>query len=315
MSNYTNITFISPVKFYKNTSTPGIHLDDDFAYSQIKRFETKYCYKQKWQFGDETKLQITSTIAPAAVKVYTGAGLLVAGTTFAWTLVGSGGALGVNLYECTINLDALPAGFYHLYFECSLLSYSAKFVSEKIHLKTTHNNTLLFTYRNSINDFGVYFSTGVEFSFRCEAGIMDYQPASEGKDYVDQIFNTTILSATPYDTFKLYIGEAPGVPNYVIKILNYIFACDYVNIRKDLTQDGMQFVKPIGEKWEATRVKGFPQFGWSATIQPAVNASSLQFNDNAPGLTPGIVTAYNIDTNLYSTEPVEVAHITDITQL
>jgi len=310
MANLTNIPFCSPIKFYHNTATPDIHLDDDFAFNQIKSFEFPYCYKQKWQFGDETKLQITSTIAPSPVKVYTGNGVLTS-TAFAWSMVGSGGSLGLNLFECTVNLDALSAGFYHLYFECTLLSYSAKFVSEKIHAAAFHKNTLLFTYKNSHNALGAYFSTGVNFSFRCEAGLMDYQPSSEGKDYVDQIFNTTILSATPYDTFKLYIGEAPGVPNYVIKILNFIFAFDYVNIRQNRTQQGMQFVKPVGEKWEATRVKGFPQFGWATTIQPAINQSSLQYNDNAPVLTPGIIILYDLDANLFSTEPVEILHITD----
>ena len=304
--NYTSIPFLSPVKFYKNTPTPGVHLDDDFACQQIKGWQMQYHYQQKWKFGDSTKIQITSTIAPSSMKVYDNLGMIT-GTSFVWTLVGSGGSLGVNLYECMINLDARSAGFYHLYFECTLLSYSAKFVSEKIHLSASHPNTMVFNYKNSVNNFGVYFSTGIDFNFRCEAGVMEYQPESEGKDYIDMIHDVKILSSVPYDTFKLWIGEAPGVPNYVIKILNYIFACDYVSI------EGMQFTKPVGEKWEATRVKGFPQTGWATTIIPSVNTSSLQYNDLSGGLTPGIVTAYNIDTNLFSTEPVEIVHITEST--
>ena len=311
MANYTNIPFLAPIKFYFNTATPGMQLDDDFAVNQIKSFEFNICYKQKWQTNDITTLQITSTIPPAAVKVYTGTGINTA-TTFAWTLTGSGASLGVNLYECIIDFSVLTPGFYHFYFECTLLSYSAKFVSEKQHVSAKHANTVLFSYKNSKNNYGAYFSTGYFPNFRCEAGIMDYQPASEGKDYVDQLHDTTLLSAYPYDTFKLYIGEAPGVANYIIKILNYIFSCDYVNIRRNLSDVGLQYVKPIGEKWDATRIKGFPQYGWSTTIQPATNVSSLQYN-SLLGLVPGIVTAYDIDTNLFSTEPIQIVHITDIT--
>jgi len=311
MANFTDIAFLNPIKWYKNTNTPGMHLDDDFAYNQIKVFETKYCYSQKWQTNDETPLQIVSTVAPSPVKVYTSGGVITA-TEFPWTLVGTSGTLGVNLFECNIDFSMLAEGFYYFYFECTLLSYSAKFVSEKQNVRTFHKLTTLFTYKNSKNKHGVYFNTGIRLNFRCEAGLMDYQPESEGKDYVDQIFNTTLLSATPYDTFKLYIGEAPGVPNYIVKILNYIFACDYVLLRRNLTESGLQYVKPIGEKWEATRVKGFPQFGWATTIQPAINQTGIQYNDNAPALTPGIVTAYNIDTNLFSTDPVEIVHIIDI---
>jgi len=313
MANFTDIAFMNPIKWYKNTATPGIHLDDDFAVNQIKVFQYKVCYAQKWQYGDATPLQVVSTVAPSPIKIYTSAGKEVIGATFPWTLVGTSGTLGVNLFECNINFDAITAGFYHLYFEANLLSYSAKFVSEKIHVSAFHKNTMLFSYRNSKNILGVYFNTGVTFNFRCESALLDYQPEMEGKDYVDQIFNTTILSATPYDTFKLFVGEAPGVPNYIVKILNHIFSCDYVNIRRDLNDPGLAYVKPVGEKWEATRVKGFPQFGWATTVQPAVNQSGIQFNDDGNPLTPGIVTAYNIGTDLFSLEPVEIVHITDKT--
>jgi hypothetical protein len=307
MANFTNIPFLTPIKFYKNGNT-GIHLDDSFSYNQIKSFQTKVCYKYKWQIGDITPIQITSTVAPSPVLVYSGDGNLVTGISFAWTMVGTGGALGINLFECVINLGTLPTDkTYFLYFKAELLSYKAEFVSEPIFVKTLHDNTLGFKYRNSVNKLGVYFSTGIEYLFRCEAGIMEYLPEIEGFDYVDQIRNAKILEGVPYDSFKLYIGKAPGVADYIIKILNYIFACDHVEI------EGMQYVKSVGEKWEPTRAKGYPQAGWATTITPAINMSSLQFNDNGNPLTPGIVTAYNIDTNLFSDEPITTIQIIEIT--
>ena len=76
MANFSEISFANGIKFYKNTTTPGIHLDDDFAVNQIKSFERKICYWQKWQTNDSTTLQLRTTIAPASVKVYTGEGVI-----------------------------------------------------------------------------------------------------------------------------------------------------------------------------------------------------------------------------------------------
>lgn len=305
MPNFTDIPFLTPIKFYINGST-GIHLDDDFAINQIKSFQTKVCYKYKWQIGDATPIQISTTIAPSPMKILTGEGVDT-GATFAWTMVGNGGDLGINLFECYINMDMLPVNkTYHFYFKAALLSYNAEFLSEPVYLKTTHDNTLEFKYKDSKNKLGVYFTTGIQYLFRCEAGIMDYLPETEGVDFIDQIHDIKLLEATPFDSFKLYIGKAPGVADYIIKTLNYIFCCDNVHI------NGLQMVKPIGDKWEPTRVKGWPHTGWATTILPAINISSLQFNDNGP-LVPGIVTAYNINTNLFSNEPITTIQITEIT--
>jgi hypothetical protein len=297
---------LMPFKMYKNTSTPGIHFDDDWFYQQIKSFETRRDYFQKWRRSVKTKFQINSTIAPDDFKLYNKAGTLI--KSFAWTLVASGGSLGLDVYECEIDFTTGVAidGIYFLYLKAELLSVKFEAISEPILIQNTHPNTLLFSYKNSVNDFGVIFSTGSSYNFICEAGVMDYEPMRERSAYVDEIQNTTTLSATPYRQFKLYIGEAPGVAPYVVDILNRIFSCDNVKI------EGLQYETPSGSKWEVSRVKGYPLIGASIDLVEAKNNSSLQLSDGLP-ITPGVVLMFDLDSNFFG-NTASVEHITEFEQ-
>lgn len=309
MSNQLNIPLLSPFKFYPCKATPGIHFDGDWAYNQIKTFETKKYYNQKWIRSIVTKLQITSTLAPSDLKLYNCQGVLV--KSFEWTMVASGGALGLNAWECTIDFTAGVAtdGIYYLYMQATLLSVNFQAISEPIHIKNSHPNVLVFKYKNSVNNFGAIFSTGIEYYFICEAGIMDFQPERDRITYVDEIHNLTTLSATPFRTFKLYIGEATGVPGYVLDILNRIFSCDHVMISDPYSLEWLQYETTDGSKWEVVRQKAYPLFGASIDISEAINKSSLQFLDGYP-LSPGVVVMFDIDSNFWGTTS-DLEHITE----
>lgn len=291
MSNYLNIPRCSPFRFLPVTGTAGINFDSDWAYNLIKSFETKTYYYQKWQRGDSTPLQISCTILPGNIQVYDCNKKVV--KTISFTPVAVAGTLGFTVYEAIINLDSLPDdGVYYLYIKAELLSVLFEAISEPIYLKSVHDNTLLFTYRNSFNDFGVYFTTGIQYNFRCEAGVMDFQPERERFSYVDQIHNITTLSSTPFRKYKLYIGDAKGVSPYILDILNRIFSCDFVSI------GDLQYETTEGSQFEVNRVKGYPLYGASIEVTEARNLSSLQLNTESP-ITPGIVTAYGIETDFF----------------
>lgn len=293
MKTLVNVPFLNPIKFVPNTIQPGYpHFDADWAVNQIKSFERKVTYFQKWQIGDSTKIQIESSIIPGSLLIQD-CKSVVKTIPFVNTLVGD--VLGVNIFEAQINLDDLPVNkVYYLYFKTQGVSKTYEFVSEPIQLQTTWPGTMLFTYRNSFNDFGVAFNSEIDFNFRCEAGIMDFQPESDTIDYIDQIRNVEILSGTPFRTFKLYIGDEKGVGPWVLDLLNRIFSCDYILI------EGMQYTKNAGAKWQINRVKGYPLFAGDIDITPSKNASGLQFSDE-DGVTSGLITAYKIDTNFFGT--------------
>ncbi len=300
MTLLMNVPFLNPFKFLPNTANPGIHFDDSWAFEQIKSFETKVKYYQKWQVGDTTSIQIEASTIPDDLKVYCGQTVK---KTIAWTKKADGAEIGISIYEAIFDISDLDVNkIYYLYIK----SGTFEAISEPIYSKTSWPNTLLFTYRNSDNNFGVAFTTGVEFSFRCEAGIMDFNPENEDANYVDQIHNVEELSGTPFRTFKLYIGDEKGVAPWVLDVLNRIFVCDYVDI------EGLQYSKNTGAKWDPVRVKPWPLMAGSLEIVPTKNASGLQFETNDDSM-EGMVTAYDIDTNFFGTEK-EDEYIIDYNQ-
>lgn len=305
MSNYTDIPLLSPFKFVQST-VRNIHFDGDFAINNIKSFEANICYLQKWQKADTTLIQITSTIAPNDLQIYKADGKTVA-FSIPFTLKATP-TPGTMVYECLVNFSTLADGIYYLYISGSLMTNSFAFISEPIHVKAMHADTMLFTYYNSYNAFKTFFTTNYKASFRCEAGIMDFAPERERASYVDEIHDVKTLSAVPYRQFKLFIGTAAGVAPWVLDLLNRIFACDNVTI------EGLQYETTEGAKWEVNRQKGYPLYGGSIDI---VEAKNLYSNQIASGLiTPGIVAAYDINTNLFGgPEFNNDVHIEDITLL
>lgn len=302
MTTILNIPFLNPIKFVPSTPTPGYpHFDSDWAFNQIKSFETKAQYYQKWQVGDITTIHVESSILPI-LEIHDCTG---SKKTIPFVKVADGLELGVGIYEATVNLDDLAVNkVYYAYIHASYGSVNFAAISEPIRLQSSWPGTLLFSYKNSFNDFGVAFTTGVQFNFRCEAGIMDFQPENESADYVDQIHNVEQLSGTPYRTFKLYIGDERGVAPWVLDLLNRVFVCDFVEI------EGLQYSKNTGAKWELNRVKPFPLFGGSLEIVPTKNISGLQFMSDE-SIQEGMVMAYNIDTDFFGTT-TDDEHILDI---
>lgn len=294
-----NIPFLNTFKFYPNTQNPGIHFDDKWAFEQIKSFETKAQYYQKWEVGNSTVVHIESMILPDDLQVHDCSGLK---KSIPFVKVADGEDLGVNIYEAPVNFDDLPVNkVYYLYLKAEYGDALFEAISEPIKLQTSWPGTLLFTYRNSVNDFGVAFTSGTTFTFRCEAGIMDFNPESEDTSYIDQIHDVEQLTGTPFRTFKLYIGDHKGVAPWVLDLLNRIFVCDYVEI------EGMQYTK--NGKWEINRVKPWPLYGGSLEIIPSQNVSGLQFMSDAD-ITGGMVVAYDMDANFFGT--AEDEHIIEI---
>lgn len=306
MANYLRIPFITPIKVYQCKQVAGAHFDDDWSYNQIKLFERKVFYYRKWKrVEDTTPFQIRATQLPSAIKVLDCSGAIKKSIDFTQKLAGS---LGYNIYEAVIDIDDLPDGIYYLYSKTQVLTVYFEFISEPIHLKSAWPNTLSFEYYNSVNDFDVTFITGLKYKFRCEAGIMDFQPESDAVDYVDQLHNVELLSAVPFRTFKLYIADEKGVAGWVLDVLNRLFCCDKVIIQ------GKEFIKPASNKWEINRQKGYPLFGASIEIVEAENLTSLQITSIGDALVPALVAGYNIETDFFGNSTGEIK-ITDIQTL
>ncbi len=221
-------------------------------------------------------------------------------------MVAAGGELGVNVYVADFNIDSLPVNtVYYAYIRTNFLALTFEAISEPIRLQTLWPDTLQFKYKNSRNVQDVAFNTGVQFSFRCEAGIMDVDFDYDGADYIDQIHNVEVLYGEPFRKYKLYIGDVKGVAPWVIDLLNRIFQCDYVFV----VEDGLQYTKNTGAKWEINRVKGYPLIGGSLEIVESKNKSSLEFVNIGPP-DPELIFLYDIDTDFFGQSSSDL-HVID----
>jgi hypothetical protein len=101
-------------------------------------------------------------------------------------------------------------------------------------------------------------------------------PASITEDFEDQTLDESLLSSIPYRTFELIVGDAKGVPPYVIDIVNRVFTCSDVSI------DGRKFVKPKESKWDVNELDGYPAKGWKTELREGSNKPSRIYNNNVP---------------------------------
>jgi hypothetical protein len=281
-----NYPLINPVKLVKCTNT--VHFDDSLTVQRLRSYEFRTYYRQKWVRSDTTKLQMQSSLAPDAMKVYDVQAHLV--KSLSWTAVYT--ATDYKIWELTFDLSDLPEGVYFTYQKVALLGITWEAFSEPIHSKNSWPNTLLIEYKNSFNDFGVAWTTGLTMKFRVEADIKEPDFKSDRTDYANQVRRVSTLKNVPCRVFRFNVGEAPGVSPYIVDILNRIFGCDWIQI------EGKFYQADLDAKWEKNQPKNYPLMGASLDIVEAEAVDSLSFSDTTP-LAPGIVTAYNIETALF----------------
>ncbi len=301
MQAYILIPFLNPIKFVIATDSPGKHFDDDWFYNQILSFQTKIKYEYKWQRNDTTPIQVRATLLPEDLKVYGCDGKVKKSIPF--TKTADGGTIGYNIYEAVVNIDELPNSTYYYYINADALGTEIPFISEPISLKDFHPNTSWIQYKHRDNRWFVTFTTGLQFGFRAEAKIMDFQPEGDSVSFIDQVRNETILSATPYRSFKLFVGDAKGVAPYIADILNRIMYCSNVLI------DGKQFVRNGNAKFEVTRVKNVPTIGLALEVLEGQNLFGLQQTVN-PAFS-GMLATFNHEADFFgtSTPPVRITNV------
>jgi len=302
MATLLNIPLITPFKFVPVSNSPGIHFDDKWAYEQRLVGDMNISYRQKWVKTDTTDLVIESSLPPDDLKVYEKNGNVVTLVhSIPWTVDYAG--ISTSFYKLVFDISALPDAVYLLYQRAAFGSVSFNVISEPIHSKSKWPGTLLFTYKHSFNDYDVVWTTGTEMKFRCEACLPPaaFEPILERNTFVNQIRNVKTTKGRPYRTFKLDVGQAlpywaKGVAPWVLDLLNRIFHCDSIDI------SGKKFQANNDSKWEKTFFKGNPLVFASLEVVEGSNRGSLQISDTTP-LAPGLVTAYNIETDFFGENP------------
>lgn len=115
------------------------------------------------------------------------------------------------------------------------------------------------------------FGTGFAPMLLVEGAIIYKSPASKDSDFEDQPLDLTLLSSVPFDLYELIIGDARGVPDYMIKMINRILSCKYKKI------DNRYYEKSTGAKWEPNEQDGYPARGWRLEMREAENIPFIEF--------------------------------------
>jgi len=246
-TNIFRIPTLNPIPFYN----PNLVVPDKYNTRSFEEKVAESCYIIKWQRSDTSvKMQVISDFADVDLNFYlsytkalalnvpfTPIGVPITGATF-------------KGYEATIDFSNLAEDIY--YAEITYTDENNNPItlrSPDIDVKNSHPDTILFEYTDVVNRLGVIFDTKIEFNFRVEGLLRNYQPSSTDEDYVDQKYNSISLNSVPYRIFDLIIG-AFGIqqyPDWVLEKLNYIFACKLKKIERTY------YNKADGAKFELTR--------------------------------------------------------------
>lgn len=269
-SNILDISLLNPVKFrekgYVNPLPYNFKYLDQWNFGQtIPDFYNKKKYYQPWQKNDIIYLQFLSNYSPLQLTLIDCNNQQV--DSFAMTYIPTSiEGSGQKVYQASIALNGYQEGVYQLRLDAGSPVIETQ-ESEWFQIKTLWANTIKFEYSNNENDFDVAFETLIKFGFRVHGGPTEFQPASDKTIFIDQVRNAKQLLSRSFYTYKLLIGDAGGVPDYMAQIVNEIFNCSDVFI------DGHQFTATDGKM---SRVGDFanPLAGWSMDIREADKRSS-----------------------------------------
>ena len=252
-------------------------LGDYLFHQRIQRWQEKIYYKQKVQTSDTFFYQFESNFSPIQIDLFN---VLYDDpqVTIVLNQVGVNPQIpGLYIYQGAIQFAGLPEGCY--YTELSPGTDPAdKEVSEPIELKVTSDEpTIYHEFKHSHFHGDVIFETGIQFAFRVEASRGKLYPVSDDTFYRDQKLSPYQTSSKPYESYDLKYGGSAGIPDWVVRKVNWIWSCDTVML------NGKSFAKDPGTNNSSQGIQineedDYPLYGLSMLITPGINRASKIIN-------------------------------------
>lgn len=158
--------------------------------------------------------------------------------------------------------------------------------SSPLNIQSRHANTLLYQATHNKNDKSTIFinsdNTPVIFAYRVEAAIREPLAKNSSETYADQYQSLTNENYISYDNYTNYIGlgkktnlanyPSAGIPYWVVKLFNFVYSLDNVQIEND-------FFVSTGDEFKPTRpTNQLNENGyWGIAIQPAYQKNYQQY--------------------------------------
>lgn len=263
----------NPIKFYEYlyNELPGRNtrfMDLVSVEDAILTFQDKVQWSQPWQQSDTINIQIQADTPGLRLCLVDCREVEIASAILTQRIT-NWKEPNLNTYEATLPLQFVEEGYYYLTIKDSVNIYV---VSDRIHVKEYWQNSIYLQYHHRKNKGDLAFDTEISFYIRVMSVLQDFQPGSDDTVYLDQYRNTTVLSSTPFRTYKMIIGDAFGVPDYIADKINRFFGLSHVFL------DNIQFAKAEGSKMERNGDRKYPFAGWTIEIIEAVNKDATMFN-------------------------------------
>lgn len=270
MANVFNIPQLNPLKWYPqyfvfgnndyiaaneavfNPQYNNKHIDKAHYTDRLKRWITSEQYAKPYQVNDVISTQWLGLDVAASfyvISVLNDSGKVVKSTNSttsgSWVI-----STGVKIFQNNMTLWDLPEGYYCLTIrKVGLFSDSDFFiVSEPIHIKEKHEDTVCIKYYHSSNEYGMFFDTPIMFTYRVHGWLTELATNSSFNVYDDQQKNLIMLGGNKYREWSLMIGgDSHHVPDYIFDQLDGVLLCDNLSI------DGVKYTRPDGSKFEITK--------------------------------------------------------------
>lgn len=190
-----------------------------------------------------------------------------------------------HIYEHTLPLALIPEGVYFI----QVVAGTINLISEPLKIQNVWENSVLLEYQHYRFYGDVIFETGINFSLRVHGSIGKYiTPASKDTTYEDQSLNLTMIHSVPYRVVPLLIGDAGGIPDYLIDKINRILGCSSLQI------EGRYYTKG-GTQLEPKALEDYRMRGWSIDMRERYNRHS-QIDEGDATMTGVVMIAAASDT-------------------
>jgi hypothetical protein len=217
-------------------------------------------YYQKFQRTDSTTIQILIP-GDEPQKNWTLSAVKIDDEAFSYTATSKTFGNLINNYliaEYNIDFSFFDEGKYRFFLR-SVSGFTYR--SDVICVKDKHEHTRLLSYRNTYNEQGVAFSSGIVFHLRVEAQLYKaIIPKSEDSIYTDNLGGYRTLASSPYSNSRLNIGGTGGIPDWLMNIINQAFSCD------TLFLNSVEITKADGATFEAVEQDNYNLRSWNIEI-------------------------------------------------
>jgi hypothetical protein len=250
----------------------------DYPFQErIQAWQEKVYYKQKWQTSDTMFYQFESNFSPIQIDLYNVLYRDPVVTIVLNQVAANPQIPGMYIYQGAIQFAGLDEGWY--YTELSPGTNPANVqVSEPIELKIkTVEPSIYYEYKHSHFHGDVIFETGIQFAFRVEGSLGKLYPVSDDTFYRDQKLNPYQLSSKPRESYDLSMGGSFGVPDWVVRKINWIWSCDSVMM------NGKSYGKDPGNNNSSQGIQineedDYPLYGLTMLVAPGINRASKIIN-------------------------------------